>query len=274
MNRLDAVRIREPIGTALGPHLESLEVFAELDSTNSYLLAQATPPPGRFRVALAENQTAGRGRMGRRWESPPSSGICLSMSYTFRNASRSLSALTLAIGVGLAELIEELGVRGIGLKWPNDLILRNGKLGGILVEMRHGSAAPPTVVVGLGLNVDLHGEDSAKVPPSRLGPVIDLASCTEDLPSRSSLSARLIERLFNTLAEFDADGFERFHAAWPAYDWLRGQNICVESESGEDTGMCQGIDSDGALILHNIDGRKRILSGSIYLAGQAGSIGS
>lgn len=270
MSILVVERIREPIGTGVRPHLESLEVFAEIDSTNSYLMSQAPPPAGRFRVALAEHQTAGRGRMGRRWESPPSSGICLSMSYTFRRPSEHLSCLTLAIGVGLAELLEEIGVRGVGLKWPNDLIMRNAKLGGILTELRSEPAASTTVVVGLGLNVDLNGARPGSAPTSAFGPVIDLATCCDRLPSRSALAAMLIERLFNTLAEFDTGGFAGFHAAWPAYDWLRGQRVCVEVPERVETGVCQGIDTDGALILLTVDGRKRITSGSVQLNGQAG----
>ena len=269
MNSLDAGRIREPIGIGVHPHLEALEVFAELDSTNSYLMSQAPPPPGRFRVALAEHQTAGRGQMGRRWLSPPSSGICLSMSYTFRRPSDGLSRLTLAIGVGLAELLEEIGVRGIGLKWPNDLIMRNAKLGGILTEARSGASGDITVVVGLGINVDLEGALPESAPTSKFGPVIDLASCCDRLPSRSVLSAKLIERLFNTLAEFDADGFQRFYSAWPAYDWLRGQRICVEAGECVESGVCEGIGSDGALVLRTAGGRKRFTSGSIQLNGQS-----
>ena len=207
--------------------------------------------------------------MGRRWLSPRSSGICLSISYTFKRERDDLPCLTLAIGVGLAELIEEIGSRGIGLKWPNDLIMRNAKLGGVLTELHTGAHGSVTVVVGLGINVDLNGARPEITPTSKFGPVIDLKSCCDDLPSRSALSALLIERLFNTIAEFDSDGFVRFHAAWPTYDWLRGQRICVEVANVTEPGVCEGIDSDGALLLRTPGGRKRIMSGSVQLNGQA-----
>ena len=270
MNFLDAGRIRESIGSGVRPHLESLDVFAVLDSTNTYLMSQAPPRPGRSRAALAEYQTAGKGRMGRRWQSPPSSGICLSLSYTFRRPEDATSCLTLAAGIGLAELLDESGVRGIGLKWPNDLVVRDAKLGGILTECRSGASHGVSVVVGVGINVDLSGALPDGAPDSGSGPVIDLASCCDDLPSRTDLSARLIERLFETMAEFDADGFARFHTAWPDYDWLRGRRIRVNTGACVETGLCEGIDSKGALLLRTAGGRTAISSGSIRFDGLAG----
>ena len=108
-----------------------------------------------------------------------------------------------------------------------------------------------------------------RMPTSECGEVIDLASFCDEPPSRNDLSARLIERLCDTLAEFDAAGFARFFAAWPAYDWLRGQRICIEATDRMTTGVCEGIDADGALLLRTPAGRKHITSGSIQLNGQA-----
>jgi BirA family biotin operon repressor/biotin-[acetyl-CoA-carboxylase] ligase len=270
MNLLDAGRIRESIGSGAHPHLGSLEVFAEIDSTNSYLMTQAPPQPGRFRVALAENQTAGKGRMGRRWESPPLSGICLSLSYTFSRRRNGMSCLALAVGVGLAMLLEDIGVRGIGLKWPNDLIVHNAKLGGILTELRSATTERVTVVVGLGINVDLSQSPPDNTPINNYGPVIDLASCCDHLPSRNVLATKLIERLFDTVVDFDTHGFAGFHAAWPTYDWLRGQQVCAESAQGIETGLCEGIDSTGALMVRTDAGCRRVTSGSIRLDDQAG----
>jgi BirA family biotin operon repressor/biotin-[acetyl-CoA-carboxylase] ligase len=83
--------------------LEILEVFPEIESTNSYLLEQPCPPPGRYRVAIADYQTAGRGRMNRSWHSPPSSGLCMSMAFTFTNMPENFPSLSLAIGIGVAQ---------------------------------------------------------------------------------------------------------------------------------------------------------------------------
>jgi BirA family biotin operon repressor/biotin-[acetyl-CoA-carboxylase] ligase len=111
-------------------NLDILEVFSEIESTNSYLLGEACPPAGRFRVALTENQTAGRGRMDRSWYSPPSTGLCMSMAYTFRSLPENIPSLSLAIGIGIAQALERLAIRDVGVKWPNDIVARGGKLGG------------------------------------------------------------------------------------------------------------------------------------------------
>jgi len=270
MNNLNAEQIRQPISDAPCSRLDYLEVFSEIESTNSYLLEKPAPLPGRFRVAIAEHQTAGRGRMDRQWYSPPLSGLCMSMSYTFEDVPKFLPAATLAIGVGVAELLEQLGIRGVGLKWPNDLIVRNGKLGGILTEVRPGDGPEMTVVVGIGINVDLGQSADTGGIKTRIGYASDLASCTDQLLSRSALSAALVETLFNTLVEFETDGFERFFNAWERYDWLRGQRISVELPNRRPHGVCQGIDSDGALMLRTESGTERIMSGSIHLHGRQG----
>lgn len=267
---LDAEGIRAPISGILLDHLDLLEVFAEIESTNSYLLDEPAPPPGRIRVALAERQTAGRGRMDRKWHSPGASGLCLSMAYTFHSTPKFLPCLALAIGVGVVRSLENLGARGIGLKWPNDLIFRDGKLGGILTEVRPACGNEATIVTGVGINHDLRGNPEAARITSRLGHVSDLASCMDELPSRSAVSSALIEGLFNTVAEFEAEGFSNFAEAWEKYDWLRGQRISVDLVDSRVTGVCQGIEADGALILQTENGRQRVTSGSVSFNGQPG----
>ncbi len=271
MNILDADSIRGPMSGLSRERLDALEVFPEIESTNSYLMEQAAPPPGRFRVALAEHQTAGRGRRDRIWYSPPATGLCLSMSYTFRDTPQFLPCLTLAIGVGVAQALEKLGVRGVGIKWPNDIIARDGKLGGILTETRATNAQMPTVVVGVGINVDLERSDARAKIRSRIGHVIDLASCVSSVPSQSAISSLLIEGIFNSLAQFDAEGFAEFFDIWPRYDWLRGQHVSVESETESSKGICQGIGRDGALILQGKDERVRVLNGSVRLNRRKGA---
>jgi len=267
VSRLDVGQIRDALDDKIRERLDALDVFEEIDSTNDWLLAQAMPAQGRLRAAMAEFQRAGRGRQGKEWISPRSSGICLSLAYTFNDPRRDIASLTLAAGVGIAQRLEELGIEGIGLKWPNDLVLRDAKLGGILTESRFKPGGDLSVVIGVGINVALPDIDTLT---SDIGRVIDLASCLESVPSRNRIAAGLIDSLGATLEQYDARGFGRFFDAWPRYDWLHGQRVCLDGEADVGPGICQGIDEDGALIVQSGARRKRYLSGSVRLFGQQG----
>ncbi len=266
MNMLDAETIREPISRLPGARLEILEVFAEIESTNSYLLDRPAPPPGRFRVALADYQTAGRGRMDRTWQSPPSSGLCLSIAYTFPQDPPNLPALTLALGIGVVEALRRLGIDGISLKWPNDIIAHGGKLGGILTEARHGTSEGVTVVAGIGLNVDLPDAMQALDRPPLTNKIVDLKACMNRPPSREKLSVAVIESLFDCIMRFGSDGFAPFHVDWQKYDWLYGKQIIVDKPDGHCSGIADGVDDDGALIIRTAEDRRRVINGTITLA--------
>ncbi|RLA29690.1 MAG: biotin--[acetyl-CoA-carboxylase] ligase [Gammaproteobacteria bacterium] len=267
MTCLNADRIRASVSKRPRARLDSLEVFSEIDSTNKYLLEQPAPVPGRFAVALAEHQTAGRGRFNRNWYSAPAASLCLSMSYTFANQPRDIASLTLAIGAGVAETLERLGIGGIGLKWPNDIVIADGKVGGILCEVQPVNSEGVTVVVGIGLNVDLRQADGLV---SRIGRIADMASGCDELPSKSEIAAVLTECLFNTMEQFAAEGFAPLIDTWRRFDWLRGQQITIELTEERIPGIAQGIDIDGTLILETESGRQRIGSGSVQLNGNAG----
>ena len=134
MTPLDPDAIRVELDDAVTGRIAAFETFEEIASTNSYLMELEAPSPGQVRVALTDNQVAGRGRHGRVWQSPPGSGLALSVGYTFARQPANLAAITLAIGVGAIEALAVVGAAGVQLKWPNDLIANGGKLGGILTE--------------------------------------------------------------------------------------------------------------------------------------------
>lgn len=240
-----------------------LEVFAELGSTNSWLLKEAAPATGCFRVVIAENQTEGRGRLGRRWISPPLSGLCMSVSYTFAETPSHLPSVTLAVGAGVAAALRTIGVDDIALKWPNDLIAHDGKLGGILTEVRPEIGHGRTMVIGLGLNVDLP-EAMRTAPQERWGSrIADLKGCVESLPSRSALAAGILQCVIATITRFERDGFAAFHAAWQDCDWLRGKAVSIQQADEDVQGVASGIDDDGALLVQTADGTRRIITGSV-----------
>ena len=265
--------ILELLTDAERERLDALEVFPELGSTNSYLLKEAAPATGCFRVAITENQTEGRGRLGRRWIAPPLSGLCISVAYRFAATPRDLPSLTLAVGAGVAAALQALGADGLALKWPNDLVARDGKLGGILTEVRPEVGEGRTMVIGLGLNVDLP-EAMRNAPAERWASrIVDLKQCVEWLPSRPALAAGILQCVIATVTRFERDGFAAFHAAWQDCDWLRGKQVSIAQAEEEVRGEASGIAKDGALLVQTGKGLRRIITGSVAVV-DAGADGT
>jgi BirA family biotin operon repressor/biotin-[acetyl-CoA-carboxylase] ligase len=262
----DADDILGRIPDTLRALLDALEWFAELESTSTWLKQQTAPPRGRFRAVIAEHQTGGRGRNEKIWLSPPSSGVCLSVSYTFGDMPHNLPALTLAIGIGIAAVLEKIGARDVALKWPNDLIAAGGKLGGILTEVQSAGDSGRTVVVGVGINVDLPDSMRYAAPTSWTSRISDLAGCMRDVPDRAELTAAIIAALIDSVRRFERDGLAEFRSRWQAYDWLQGKTVSVQQSAGEITGVADGIDEDGALLVKTEAGTERVMSGSVRVA--------
>lgn len=271
MTSLEADAIRGALGDFAARRLEELEVFEEIESTNSYLLRQPAPSPGGFRVALTDNQTAGRGRHGRAWQSPPGTGLCLSLGYTFAAQPANLPALTLAIGLGASEALANLGVGGVQLKWPNDLMLNDGKLGGILTETRSLAGAAISVVSGIGLNVDLGTTPDLDLGSDTAQPVADLAGQSDTLPPRHELAARLIDSVCLAFVEYETSGFASLAARWSELDWLRGRKLEVDTSLCRIAGTGAGVSADGALLVATGPGVvTRVTAGSVVTAGGEG----
>jgi len=261
MNRLQAELIRASVSPLTLDSLTEIETFREIGSTNTYLLEAENPAPGSMRVVIAEQQTAGRGRRNKKWYSPPGAGLWMSIAYTFVTAPTHLSALTLAIGATLAIEFKALGVGNISLKWPNDLLVGDRKLGGILLESRSGGM---TAVVGIGINRMLP-EDASRHVEGIQNP-IDLRELLPSVPTLESLASRLIESLMAAVKKFDRDGFDSFAEDWSNFDAMAGRKIVVQQEGCEESGTAQGIASDGALMLRTNQGLHRIVSGSVRVA--------
>jgi BirA family biotin operon repressor/biotin-[acetyl-CoA-carboxylase] ligase len=265
MTTPDAEMLRQSLQPETVSGLEWLQAFPQIDSTNRYLLDQPGPAPGCFQVVLADYQTAGRGRMGKSWRAPPASSICLSVAYTFQSRQSNLSSLCLATGVAVVRVLRELQVPDVTLKWPNDILVNDAKLGGILIETRSATGANPIAITGLGLNVDLAGASAEDIAPDRAGPITDLRRCVDSLPERATIVALLIDALCGALRRYDAQGFAAFIEDWNRSDWLRGRHTTVDTAAGRIAGAAAGVDADGALQLMTQEGRRSVRSGSIVL---------
>ena len=258
---LDAATIRERLPQSARERLRNFELHESLESTSDRLLAVQDLPAGRFDACLAEYQIAGRGRRGRRWMAPFASGLCLSVNWTYRDAPAALGALSLAAGVAARRALGRLGFGTLALKWPNDIVRGDGKLGGILIDLRGEAAGPAYFVVGIGINVRL-----AKSVRERLAAegvdAIDLASLGA-APARNELAAVLIAELTSALVEFGARGMAAFAEEWREADALAGRPVRVLHGGRQLEGLARGVDADGALMLETGGRRQRILSGEV-----------
>jgi BirA family biotin operon repressor/biotin-[acetyl-CoA-carboxylase] ligase len=250
--------------------IESFDCFEKIGSTSSWLTSDVIPGDGCCRVAIADEQMAGRGRRDKPWASPKGAGLWLSLAWTFEKLPERLPGLTLAIGVALAEALHELGA-DVRLKWPNDLIANDGKLGGILTEMQTQADRQRTVIVGVGINVDLPQTSVERIEAERAGRVTDLKACLDPLPERTALAATVIGALIRSIRRFAADGLsEADLETWQRYDWLAGKRVTVRQEGRTGvSGTAWGVDTDGALLIRTSGQVRRALSGTVELQDSA-----
>ena len=259
---LDADTIRNALPQWAAGRLRNLEVYEELVSTSDHLLAVAELPAGRFDACLAEFQSAGRGRRGRRWLAPFASGLCLSVNWSFRDAPAALSALSLAAGVAILRALRRLNIHGLALKWPNDIVHGRRKLGGILIDMRGEAAGPAYVVVGAGINVRLPQGLRAKLQAEDIE-AAGLAELLDSPLSRNALAGSLVNEFALALEEFGARGLSAFMDEWQSADDLIDQPVRVVQGAETVEGLARGIDADGALLVDVGGARRRILSGEV-----------
>lgn len=263
----------EAVWEAVAPLLPgfTVEVLPSIDSTNTELMRRARAGQTEPTLLVAEQQTAGRGRLGRVWQSDVGASLMLSLGLPM--APRDWSGLSLAVGVSVAESLQptlpplEPGQPPrIGLKWPNDLWLSGDrKLGGILVETASfvaPQAAHPTtaqgtaaryVVVGIGINVLPRSGEGMSMPPGSLQDV------EPDLDAPAAL-LRIVPPLVAMLQGFEACGFAPVQPRFAARDVLQGRPVTL---SDGQTGTAHGVGEDGALLVHTAQGMQAVTSAEI-----------
>lgn len=239
--------------------ISSIDSEIVTDSTNDRLISILSEKDIHGYVLLAEYQTAGRGRRGDRWLSPPGTGLCLSLGWRFDSPPPTFSALSLVTGLAIAESLSAVGVTGLGLKWPNDIMCGGGKLAGILIEMRSESGGASTAVIGVGINVRLSNEARKLIDQ----PVSDIASNSKKEVTRNNLVAELLHSLTQHLRVFERHGFETFRGRWAKLDVLENASVRLESGGRNVEGIAQGVDSHGALVIEHDGTTEKFLAGHL-----------
>lgn len=239
--------------------LSELEVLPLIDSTNTRAMLRAAQGQGGY-VCLAELQSAGRGRRGRTWVSPFGKNIYLSITWSFDAGVAALEGLSLAVGVALARVLRELGIEGIALKWPNDILCHGRKLAGVLLEMTGDPAGVCQVVVGVGLNVAMPAASERQIDQ----PWVDVQTLLSEagLPpvARNYLAAALIDELLPLLQNYQSRGFSAYREDWLALDAFADSPVELRAADRAIYGVARGVSETGALCLE-IEGQRQYFYG-------------
>jgi BirA family biotin operon repressor/biotin-[acetyl-CoA-carboxylase] ligase len=266
---LDASKVHARLATLAEergtPLALAVEVVDQVDSTSSELMRRAQRKDVHGVALAAEWQTAGRGRRGRTWTAIAGGSLTFSLGWQFEQGAGFLAGLSLAVGVAVVRALEADGFRDIALKWPNDLIHRHMKVGGILIDLNGDALGPTTTVIGVGLNVRLPPAARSEIPV----PVTDLTAVAgKRAPpiDRNRLLARLLAELAGVLDRYANEGFAPFAAEWQHRHAYQGKSVRLLLPDGASvTGKVAGVDASGALVLADGPRRARFLSGEITL---------
>ncbi|NVC95212.1 bifunctional biotin--[acetyl-CoA-carboxylase] ligase/biotin operon repressor BirA [Vibrio natriegens] len=237
-----------------------LELIPVIDSTNQYLLERVNESE-KGRVCVAEYQASGRGRRGRQWVSPFGSNLYLSMYWRLDAGMAAAMGLSLVIGIAAVEALEEMGIQGVKLKWPNDLYYQDKKLAGILVEMSGQAGGAANLVIGMGLNIGMPDKQpDIDQPWTTLNQV-----CADLRLDRTQLALTLIEHWKTILIDYEMMGLAGFVDRWNRLDNFIGRPVKLIMGAREVKGIVQGIDQQGGVVLETDNGLETYIGGEISL---------
>ena len=256
---LQLQRVRDGLATRrLGT---KLHYFSEIDSTNTYARRLAEQGAGEGAVIIAEAQTRGRGRLGRRWVSPPFVNLYFSVILRPQLSPVHAPQLTLMAAVALTDTITQFLPTPPIIKWPNDILVGGKKLAGVLAESSCDAERIEFVILGIGVNLNYPIASMPEVIRERATSIVTL---TQKNVSREAFVRRLIQDLDRCYGELEEVGFESLATRWEARFGLREKKVRVEMTDRIMIGTAQGIDRDGALILEDERGdSQRIVAGDV-----------
>jgi BirA family biotin operon repressor/biotin-[acetyl-CoA-carboxylase] ligase len=245
---LDPERISVNLSVDVVKAITSLEVLTQVDSTNNYLLFNERKIHGA--VALAEDQHGGRGRREKRWCATPYRNLMLSVGWMFSEWPAAVTALGLVTALAVTRALASSGVKGLGLKWPNDLMYQDKKLGGILVDLAGEASGNCRAVIGIGINIKIDAADAVEIQQ----PWIDLAAFVASPIDRNRLAASVITEVIHSLEQFPRRGFVADAKEWRRRHILQDRQVEIVSEQQTLLATVEGVDSDGALIVCDSSG--------------------
>jgi BirA family biotin operon repressor/biotin-[acetyl-CoA-carboxylase] ligase len=258
--------------SGLGP----IRRFDEIDSTNRYLADEARLGAPHGLVAVAAYQTAGRGRLGRRWDAPPGANLLVSVLLRPGGDLGAAHTCTLALALSAADSCKETADVDPGLKWPNDLVVGDRKLAGILAESITGGRGGPAVVIGLGLNIGWPSEDPPADVPDKSTSLVQLSdSAVESEEVLTSLLEHLDRRITVLLGregtavlgpddlELQPEARRELLGEYRRRCVTLGRHVRVEEPKDSFTGVAIEITDQGQLVVETPEGRRVVMAGDV-----------
>ena len=240
----------------------NLELHDHLESTNSYLMKQASTGCAHATCVAASLQTKGRGRRGRAWQAGLGASLTFSLLWRFQAGASALSGLSLAVGVAIIRALHAVGVTEAQLKWPNDVLVNRQKLAGILIELKGVMEGPSAAVIGIGLNLRLPEHVKRHIDQA----AIDLQTLMRPPPNPSELLGLLLRHLAEVLSEFESNGFEKLRDEWIQHHAYHNQPVLMLLPDGRQShGIVVDVASDGVLMVETATGVQRFTAGEISL---------
>lgn len=251
--------ILDHVAAEVRESLQGCQVVGSVGSTNS-LASQVNLNPGQGAAWFAEHQTAGRGRRGRSWVSPYGRNIYYSLAWCFDAPLNQVSGLSIACGAALAEVLHGCGLRDHGLKWPNDLLWQQRKLAGILLEISGETEGPSSVVIGVGINLDLDGGLDEQIGQ----PYASLRDAGLQV-GRNRLAADLLNATVSMCHRFTESGLAPFLDTWRRFDVFQDRPVRLVGPGRELRGRSLGLADDGGLQLQIGESVQTHYSGELSL---------
>ena len=256
---LDETRIRADLLPQVCDAIGQFKVFEMIDSTNAWLMRQEPFP--EISVCISECQTAGRGRRGRQWISPFAQNIYMSLRVNVDTGFGALEGMSLAVGVVVADALTDLGVTDIKLKWPNDILWQDRKLGGVLIEAAGDPSGSCHAVVGLGLNLKARPSMNKNIDQ----PWAALEEILPILPGRNESVIALLNYIVPMLKNYETLGFKSYKSKWETLNAHLNQRVNLQTGASQTAGVVRGVSDSGGLIVASERGLETFHGGEVSL---------
>jgi BirA family biotin operon repressor/biotin-[acetyl-CoA-carboxylase] ligase len=242
-----------------------IHYFDAVGSTQKVAAEMAEAGAAQGTVVIAESQTAGRGRLGRAWHSPPGLNLYATIILRPTRPIAEVPRLSLVAGLAAAEALTTVAPGLVALKWPNDIWLKGRKAGGIIAEaIADAEQRLSCVLLGIGLNLNLAVHD---LPDDLRDKATSVRIATGRRCDRIAIAAALFNRLNSRYMESEAHGFAAMCPEYERYLALIGKSVTVIEGAARISGRVTGIDAEGALMLETADGLKRVMAGEVSVEG-------